>query len=141
MTRHAMARRDLAQARDFLGTDIHGMRTTRVKFTALWRCEHITHRPRDRRQVLGLGVEARDRVEEADRIRVQRVGKQLGFRPEFDEMRGIHHHDGIAGMDHHTQIVRDEDQGHVQTLNHAADELQDRGLDGDVERRGGLVGD
>jgi hypothetical protein len=56
-------------------------------------------------------------------------------------MRGIHHSDGITRMGHHAQIVRDEDQGHVQTLDHAADELQNRCLDGDVEGRGGLIGD
>jgi hypothetical protein len=43
MTRHEMPRRHLAEAQHFLGTDVHGMGTARVKFTALWRCEHITH--------------------------------------------------------------------------------------------------
>ena len=77
MTRHEMPRCYLLEVWDFLGTDVHGMRTTRVKFTALWGFEHIAHRPRDGREILCLGVQAWDRVEETNRIRVQRVRKQL----------------------------------------------------------------
>src|SRR5215468_6216756 len=57
MTRHKMAWGNLLQAWDFLGTDVHGMRTTRVKFTALWRLQHIAHRSRDWREIFRLGVE------------------------------------------------------------------------------------
>src|SRR2546430_8841150 len=86
MTRHEMARCHLSEAWDFLGTDVHGVCTTRVKFTTLWGGEHITHRPRDGREILCLGIQARDRVEETNRIRVQRVGKQLVCWPQLDQM-------------------------------------------------------
>ena len=87
MTRHEMARGHLAEARHFPGTDVHGMRTPRVKFTALWRCEHITHRPRDRRQIFGLGIQTRDRIEETNCIWVQRMSKKLVFGPELNQKR------------------------------------------------------
>ena len=56
-------------------------------------------------------------------------------------LAGVHDHHpvGPAGDDPH--VVGDEDDGHLELLAQVVDEVEDLGLDGHVERRGGLVGD
>ena len=69
-----------------------------------------------------------------------------GFEDLFDR-RGLHHlaavhHDHpVHGFGHHAEIVGDHYQSHPQLVAQFLDELQDLGLDGDVERRGRLVGE
>ena len=47
----------------------------------------------------------------------------------------------MSDLGHHAEIVRDEQDAHADLLLQAAQEIQNLGLDGDVERRGRLVGD
>jgi hypothetical protein len=53
----------------------------------------------------------------------------------------IHHHHLVADLRHDPEIVSDEDDGGAGLLPQPAHEPEDLGLDRDVERRGGLVGD
>ena len=59
----------------------------------------------------------------------------------LDDAPGIHHHHLVAHLGNHAEIVGDEQQGHAQLALEAAQEIQDLGLDGDVEGGGRLVGD
>ena len=47
----------------------------------------------------------------------------------------------VAGLGHDREVVADEDERQVELLAQARDEVEDLGLDHDVERRGRLVTD
>ena len=60
---------------------------------------------------------------------------------ELDDAAEVHHGDPRADLPHHGQVVRDEDVGQVELGLEGAKEVEDLGLDGDVERRYRLVAD
>jgi hypothetical protein len=72
---------------------------------------------------------------------VLRAGKDLRHRPLLADDAVAHHHHMVGHLAHHAQIVADEQHAHAPRGLELADELQDLALDGDVQRRGGLVGD
>ena len=94
---------------------------------------------------VGLGlerrVEARDGAEETYRVGVQRTREQLGHRDALDHPAGIHHDHPLRHLRHDAHVVGDQDDRGADPLLQLVHEVQDLRLDGDVERRGGLVGD
>ena len=62
-------------------------------------------------------------------------------RRRLDYLAGIHHDHAVRLAGDQPQVVRNQHDGHPQLLLEAAQQLEDLGLDRDVERRGGLVGD
>ena len=59
----------------------------------------------------------------------------------FDELAGIHHDHLVGILGDHAEVVGDQEDRHAELVAQAHQELQDLRLDGDVQRRGGLVGD
>ena len=53
----------------------------------------------------------------------------------------IEHHHVVGHVGHHAQVMRDHEHGHVETRLQVPDQLENLGLDGDVESGGGLVRD
>src|SRR5215203_391251 len=98
MARRHVAGCDFPELRNLAAADIHRLRAARMEFAAGRRLHHVAYRTLDRRQVLGLRVEPRDRVQKADRVGMLRVGKDLALVAELDEVRGVHHADLVAGM-------------------------------------------
>ncbi len=62
-------------------------------------------------------------------------------RTHLDDASGIHDRHMIGDLRDHAEIVGDQDHRRPRLLLEAADEREDLGLDGHVERRGRLVGD
>ena len=60
-------------------------------------------------------------------------------RRHLDEATQIHDPDPVAEKTDQCQIVGNEDEGQTQLPPQLVQKLNDLGLDGDVERRGGLV--
>ena len=58
----------------------------------------------------------------------------------FYRLAGVHDHDVIGGFCHHTHIVGDHDGGGAGFALGQPDDVQDLGLDGDVEGRRRLIG-
>ncbi len=56
-------------------------------------------------------------------------------------MPRVHDHDVVGQLGHHPQVVGDDDDRRVELLLQVQDQIQDLGLHGDVQGRGGLVGD
>ena len=54
---------------------------------------------------------------------------------------GVHHHDVVAVLGHHAQVVSDHHHGCVELVLQPVDEVQDLGLHGHVEGSSGLVRD
>ena len=69
-----------------------------------------------------------------------RLGKHLGNLAAFDDLAVAHHADRAGVVLGQPQIVGDEDDGHAHLLLQVVQQVEDLGLDGHVERRGGLVG-
>jgi hypothetical protein len=93
------------------------------------------------RHGLGAFAVARDRAQEAGRVvmagrREQRLGRRA-----LDDPAGIHHHDLVTGLGDHAEIVGDEQDRHPELALQRAEQIEDLGLDRDVERGGRLVGD
>ena len=62
-------------------------------------------------------------------------------RPGLDEAPEIHDGDLSAEMPDHPEVMGDEDEGQVHPRAKTGEEVEDLGLDRDVEGRDGLVGD
>ena len=70
-----------------------------------------------------------------------RAVEQRRHRKLFGHLAGIHHDGALGDLADHAEIVRDEDDRHAAALLQAPQQREDLRLDGDVERRGRLVGD
>ena len=62
-------------------------------------------------------------------------------RSHFDDAPQIHHGDRVAHVRHRRQVVGDEEVGEAQVPLEIAQEVQDLGADGDIERGDRLVED
>ncbi|GAA3040711.1 hypothetical protein GCM10020000_19110 [Streptomyces olivoverticillatus] len=70
-----------------------------------------------------------------------RVGEEGVHRRLFGCPAAVHHQHVPGDAGHDAEIVRDHHDGESALLLEPGDQLQDLGLDGDVEGGGGLVGD
>jgi ABC-type dipeptide/oligopeptide/nickel transport system ATPase component len=86
----------------------------------------------------GLG---RDAAEQREGVGVARVGEQLVARSELDDPASVHDRDGVAEAGHHAEVVRDQDRRGVHLAAERAQQVEDLGLHGRVERGRRLVGD
>ena len=91
--------------------------------------------------VLSRSVNAGHRAEEFLRIRVLRFVKDFFCFSVFDDFAGIHDRNVVGDVAHHGEIVRDEDHGEVQLVAQLEEQIEDLGLNGNVERGYGLVSD
>ena len=89
---------------------------------------------------LPIAIDARHRCKQRFGIRVFRGSKKFVDRRGFDDFSGIHHRDTVSDQGHHTEVMGDEHDGQSVLALQVLDQRQDLGLDGDVERCGGLVG-
>ena len=58
---------------------------------------------------------------------------------ELDDLSEIHDGDAVADVLDHREIMRNEEVGELQLLLQVPQQIDDLRLDGDVERRDGLV--
>jgi len=118
------------------GTTI-GKRTSRTYLTGGGRL------PRDAgsSNVMAGRLETRDRLEQRARVRVLRSRAYLIDRPGFDHVAAVHHGDTLTGLGNDTEIVRHEQDCHVEITTALLDQLEDLRLGRHVERRSRFVGD
>ena len=64
-----------------------------------------------------------------------------GGRAGLDDLAGLHHRDAVGDAADDAEVVGDEQHRHALGLLHLGEQVEDLGLDGDVERGGRLVGD
>ena len=88
-----------------------------------------------------LAVDGRDGRQECLGVRVVRSAEDgLGVADLHDPSE-VHDRDPVGQVAHDAQIVRDEQVARLALGLELRQEVEDRGLDGDVERARGLVGD
>ena len=98
--------------------------------------------PRDGRQPLGaVAIDAGDRAQQAPRVRVLGVVEDLVQRALLHDPARVHHGHAVGDVGHHAQVVGHQDHGRARLVAQRPDPVQDLGLDGHVQCRGGLVGD
>ncbi len=101
------------------------------------RCRHHAGDRRERACV----PRPRPRGEQADRVGMAGVCKQFGGGRLLDDPAGVHHGHVVAGLGHHAEIVRDQQDRGAEPRAQVGQQIKNLRLDRDVERRRGLVGD
>ena len=74
-------------------------------------------------------------------VRVRRLTKEVPHNGPFHHSPGVHYHHRITTLGDHAQIVGDEHDGHAALGLQSLQQLQNLRLDGDIQRRGGLIRD
>jgi hypothetical protein len=93
------------------------------------------HQPR--RVALQAGAAGQQRLG----VGVLRALEDLLHGAVLADLPVAHHHHLVGDLAHQAQVVADEEHAHLVRGLELAQQLQDLALDGDVQRRGGLVGD
>ena len=83
---------------------------------------------------LGDGRQQRLGVGHLHLVEQHRGGRRL------DDSSGVHHGDVVGSAGDDAEVVRDQDDGHVALTLLLGEQVEDLGLHGHVQRRGGLVG-
>ena len=86
-------------------------------------------------------IEPRHRGQQAAGVGVARGPEQRADRRLLDLAPGVHDHDALRGLGDHAEVVGDQDDRGAEALLELQHQVQDLGLDGDVERGRRLVGD
>src|SRR5215472_6855603 len=104
--------------------------------------EQVRRLPFDRHEPAApLLVEARQRVEQAPRVRMLRRIEDLIGCAVLDHVSAVHDEDVLAHLGDDAEIVRDHDDRGIEALLQVAHEIEDLRLDRHVERGRRLVGD
>ena len=88
-----------------------------------------------------VGVDVRERAEQLLRVRVARRGEDPRDGALLGDLAGVHDQRPVARLGDHRQVVGDEDQPQAELAAEALEELEDLGLDHDVEGGRRLVAD
>src|SRR6266550_5722620 len=128
---------DLAERRfrvDLALVDHEG--ASRVEFAARRWVREVGWQSLDRHEpVLPRLVDARDGAQERPGVGMLRALEDLIHRAFFDDPAGVHHDDSLAEAGDQRHVVGDEHHGGVQLAVELLHELDDLGLDRDVEGR------
>ena len=79
-------------------------------------------------------------MKKAASIRMRRGLKYLALGAELHQASGIHYCDAVRDLRNYGEIMRDEKHGQAEFRAQLSEQFEDLRLNGDVERRGGLVG-
>ena len=83
----------------------------------------------------------RDSRQQRVGVRVDGIAEQHFARRHLDDLAGAHHHDPVGDIVHHREVVRDEQIGDFELLLQILQQVEDLGLDRDIQRRDRLVAD
>ena len=95
----------------------------------------------DRRQALGARtINAWHRAEQAPRVGVAGIIEDRRRRSRLDDAPVIHHLHGVGHLGDDAEVVGNQHDARLGLCGQGLDQLEDLGLDRDVERRRRLVG-
>jgi hypothetical protein len=89
----------------------------------------------------GIGVDARDRAEQAAGIRMRGPVEDVVGVAALDDPAVAQHHHVLREARHDAQVVGDQQHGHAPLVGEVAEQLEHLGLHPHVEGRRRLVGD
>ncbi|MNZ75470.1 hypothetical protein D3C78_939480 [compost metagenome] len=102
---------------------------------------HVENRKTRRPLPVTHRTELRHRRKQRPRIGMFAAPEYVLRRPGLDFIAAIHHDRAVSDFGHHTHVMGDEEHRHALLLLQQLDEIEDLALNGNVERRRGLVGD
>ena len=123
------------------GARVERVRAPRVEPAPTGHLVGARHLTGDHVQLAALRGRLRHRVEQALGVGVAREREQRVDRRLLHDLARVHHDDAVADLRDDAEVMRDEQHGHPEVALQLAEQLEDLGLDRDVERGGGLVGD
>ena len=116
-------------------------RAARREPAALGQVDEVGHVARDDRELVLDRADHRDRADQALRVGMQRAPEQRHDVGLLDDLAGVHDRDPVAHLGDDAQVVGDEHDRRAGLVAQVAHEVEDLGLDRDVERGRRLVGD
>ena len=136
-----MTVRGVRQERRLQGALLRLVTAARLEGATVGQPRQVGRLPRDRLELaVARLVQARNRAQQTQRIGVAGPAVDVPRVALLDDSAGVHHVDPVGVTRHYPQIVRNEDKRHAEAAGQGFHQLQDLGLDGDVERGGRLVG-
>ncbi len=120
------------------------MAAARLEGAARRQAERVRHIARDAEETLpppAGAVDARDRIHEPARVGHAGAREDLPHVALLHRLARVHDDDAVRDLGHHAEIMGDEEDRHAELALQPAHQVEDLGLDGDVERRRRLVGD
>src|SRR5439155_17320805 len=92
---------------------------------------------------LGLArlIDTRNRPQKSERVGVLGICEELLRVCPLDDVARVHDVNAVAQPGHDAEIVGDHDDGHVQIVAQSIQEIEDLGLNSDIERGRGLIAD
>jgi len=72
---------------------------------------------------------------------MKRVGEKCLAPRLFNDMPRVHHRNVIGHARHHAEVMGDQQDGHSRIFLQLLQQLQDLGLDGDIQGGSGFIGD
>ena len=136
-----VARRHGAQAQVRLPAGFLDLRAARGKGAAGRQGRQVGHLARYRVNALRLPANARDAAQQSLGIGVLRIVDDLIHGAALDDPAGIHDGDAVAELGSKRQVVGDQDDAGAVVAVDAPHDVHNLGLNGDVQRRGRLVGE
>jgi hypothetical protein len=85
-------------------------------------------------------AEARNTVEQCPGVGVLGRAKDVFDGPLLDEFSIQHNKDSIGEVCHDSEVMGDQEYGHSEFLTQLPKKIEDLGLNGDIESRGGFIG-
>src|SRR5262249_41159852 len=86
-------------------------------------------------------IHRRHRRQKGFRIGMVRVVIELADRPDLHHLAKVHHHDAVADVAYHVEIMADEDVSEIEPRLQIHEQVQNLRLDRLVERRYGFIQD
>lgn len=120
------------------GTDDGASRCKAASGGPLARAGHVAG---ESVQAVQITPDFGDRADQRPGVRVRWAGDELLGGSLFDDLSGIHHGNPLGDVRNETEIVGDHQDGHAHLLLDVPEQFDDLGLNGDVERRRGFIGD
>ncbi len=87
-----------------------------------------------------VAAKPRDRIVEAAGIGVEGLAEHVAGGAGLDDLAGVHDDDAIRHLGDQEEIMADQEQAHGRFALDGSEPIEDLGLDGDIERRGRLIG-
>ena len=120
---------------------IEDVRAARVEPAAAGRRQQRRRRAGNLDEPVDVGLEARQRAEQAPRVRVQRMLEELVDRRLLGHARRVHDDDLVGDLGDDAEVVRDHDDRGAVVVLELVHQLEDLRLRRHVEGRRRLVGD
>ena len=124
----------------FLGTDVLCLPTPSSEATSGWRVDGAGHialeddaTPHAFADRVGYGDGRQQRLA----LRVRRPAVDAVTVARLDDLAEVHDHDLVADVAHHGQVVRDEEVRQAQPVLQLFEEVDEAGLDRDIESETG----